>query len=1159
MEATPPHKPRLQRRYVIIGILLLFVAGIYALIDIIFASPQAADFTERLLSRLLMKPVRVQSIQLSGATIRIAGLVIGNPAGFPKGRAASVRVLSVRPEWGALLLGKRSIRKIDVRGLNVIPMRNARGEWNVSLPPARDTAAPAGADVTIRYIDVKEMSLLIQGHGVREVSAQIRDISTAGSTVATFKVAGKAAGGKFRLEGSYRPGRDSHGDLVLDAGSLSLREIRIPASTLNLSHGIGNILVRGRLRGGVLQAETELRADHIKMQIGKSTVPLRGALGTTVRYDSRSDRLDIERFQVGINNLFKMTGNGHVLRLRTSRDFTVDLSTAPVSITAIRQYLPGTLRNDIAPAGMILPASLHLAGSGNRITAALGNVSLREAGASRSGTSIISGVSADVTASKTLAGIEVRGRLNQPEGNDLLRIRSAAFSGLISYRLRLLRLMVPEVSAQVSTASVTGSLTYDHADPAPFAANLHIAGAPLTLANRYINKGASFSSGTVTAEIDGAGRDSRSFAGKIRLSLREAEGYAGTHKFQVHTLTGDALIEADKEGVRASGDLKLDEAALAGKKIAASFGYAVSGRTFHLRDGMLRHDDLNLRFLEAGGALPLRNKEGYFPLQLMFSGVRGEQGSYSFREGAGSISAMLATEKPMLTGSAELTRLDLFMRKSEIASLAGRFTFTPQRSKADLTGDLLGGKSSASLTFDPFDATADATYAVDMKGVELQRLSLLFSRAGSAYPSGGRLDLSCDGRYNKRHGPSCLLSIAGSDITITGMGNRTLASGIGLTAEALLDGSKVTITKGSVATGNGVAATISGAVDGISSASPSGNFAFSVPVTPIDAIFDAAINMLPRKVQDATVKGTVAANAFIRLQGKKVNLDGTLAFADGRIEMPSQKLAVAAIDGTVPFSIAPSSPTVRRTPLTYGKQSYTLLLEGLRHPPPRLNTLNIGTLRFGPLDFGPMTMLLDARDGTISVASLHAPFAGGELLGRAGISPGSGTSYSLDLLVNDVSLRELCNAYPNIRGYLSGRVDGMMQLFSSGKGMEKMHGFVDLWTRESRQEKRLVSKEFLQKLAGQKLRGIFFRNDRPYDTGAIRASLDKGYLTFDLLDISHTNIFGVRDLSVSVAPIQNRISLDHLINAIGEAATRGRAVKGGAEPAPAETEFKWEE
>jgi hypothetical protein len=183
------------------------------------------------------------------------------------------------------------------------------------------------------------------------------------------------------------------------------------------------------------------------------------------------------------------------------------------------------------------------------------------------------------------------------------------------------------------------------------------------------------------------------------------------------------------------------------------------------------------------------------------------------------------------------------------------------------------------------------------------------------------------------------------------------------------------------------------------------------------------------------------------------------------------------------------------------------------------------------------------------------------LLGRGFFRYQGGAQYGADILVHDLSLREVCNSYPAIKGYLSGRVDGFVSLFGTEKGLNDLQGFVDLWARSDKNEKMLVSKEFLQKLAGKKLKGIFFQNDRPYDRGEIGAYLEEGYLTFKTLDISHTNFLGVRDLSVSVASVQNKISLDHLLTTIREAAARGKAATGGAAPAetPAASEFKWEE
>jgi len=135
-----------------------------------------------------------------------------------------------------------------------------------------------------------------------------------------------------------------------------------------------------------------------------------------------------------------------------------------------------------------------------------------------------------------------------------------------------------------------------------------------------------------------------------------------------------------------------------------------------------------------------------------------------------------------------------------------------------------------------------------------------------------------------------------------------------------------------------------------------------------------------------------------------------------------------------------------------------------------------------------------------------------------------------------------------------------ISIIGAGSSRTGLTGYLDLWAREGGGERMLLSKEFLQRLAGKKLRGFFFQNDRPYDRAEISATLEHGQLTFESLDISHTNLLGVKDLQVTVAPFHNRIALDHLLTAVREAATRGKAVGGGTEDTgepPLEPQFQW--
>jgi hypothetical protein len=197
-------------------------------------------------------------------------------------------------------------------------------------------------------------------------------------------------------------------------------------------------------------------------------------------------------------------------------------------------------------------------------------------------------------------------------------------------------------------------------------------------------------------------------------------------------------------------------------------------------------------------------------------------------------------------------------------------------------------------------------------------------------------------------------------------------------------------------------------------------------------------------------------------------------------------------------------------------------------------------------------------NGLVEISSIRSTLYSGTVMGKGFMFYRGGLNYGADLLINDMSLRQFCSSYPALKGYISGKLDGVVSLYGGKGGIPAMIGFADLWARKGKGEKMLVSKEFLQRLAGRKLRGFFFRDDRPYDNGEISAFLRNGYLTFEKLDLSHRNFLGMKDLNVSVAPVQNKIGLGHLFQTIREAAKRGKPAAGGPPvEAPVQPDVKW--
>jgi hypothetical protein len=307
----------------------------------------------------------------------------------------------------------------------------------------------------------------------------------------------------------------------------------------------------------------------------------------------------------------------------------------------------------------------------------------------------------------------------------------------------------------------------------------------------------------------------------------------------------------------------------------------------------------------------------------------------------------------------------------------------------------------------------------------------------------------------------------------------------------------------------------------------------------------------------------VAADGTVNLSNGRQLLDGTLKVRDVLMEVPTQNFKAVDINGNLPFSfdLAGGSSVKSRNESGFTRKNYPRLLEQLKTAPVGGQTISIGSIVFGSLTLGAVKLQASAVDGVTKIVSLRSSLYDGALLGSGYIEVKKGIHYRTDLLINGLSLKQFCATIPAIKDYISGRLDGVISLSGEGNDLTGLIGYSNLWVREGSGEKMHVSKTFLQKLAGKQLSGFFFRADRSFDKAEIIALLEDGNLTFETLDISNTNLFGVRDLSVSVAPSQNRIALDHLLTAIKQAAVRGKAASGTGAPAeaPAEPKFKWQE
>lgn len=607
---------------------------------------------------------------------------------------------------------------------------------------------------------------------------------------------------------------------------------------------------------------------------------------------------------------------------------------------------------------------------------------------------------------------------------------------------------------------------------------------------------------------------------------------------------------------------------------ARAQGVTLNGSLFYadgiglIENAKVKAGDLSAALGRFSARIPQKqvsSKSARYPLSADFSGCDIRRGDVSANKLSGSIRGAYAWNPggKWLEGTAELAAEKVAWQGKESVAPAVRVRFSESGGQADFKASLLGGSVTGSALFKPFALQEKAAFNLSVKGIQLAGVKKYAGLGGDTALTAGVLDAGCSGDYSRSAGLVCHVEAAGRDMSVAGRGGKTLLSAAGIRINGDLSGKRLVVNEALLTAGKEVSARAAGALENVFSPDRQGRITFTAPVMSLAAVADIFINVLPRSIQEATFAGNVAAAGTADLQGGRVLVDGAVTLDSIDIEAPTENIKVTGINGVLPLSLDLAGKEVITPPAStsFSRRNYAALKDQLRRKTENGDSITIGSSSFGGLSVDSTKLRLRAARGVTEIISLESSLYDGVLLGKGFIAAQNGILYRGDLLFNDLSLVRLCKAFPAITGYMSGKIDGILSVRGDGKKLSDISGFAEFWARETADEKMLVSKEFLQRLSGKKLSGFFFSSDRAYDHAGITAALEKGFLSFDALDISHTNFLGVRDLSVTIAPGQNRIAIDHLLNSIKEATVRGKGGAGKDAPvaAPPATEFKWAE
>lgn len=1168
-------------------ILALIAAGLLSLCLLLFillhvylATPLPARQLSRLVTSSLRQDFTVERIALSGRTLILRKVRLHNPKGFAGPDLVAAESVAIRPQWLQLLRGRQRFDDIAIDGGKVNLLKNSGGVWNFSelqrrLAARKPTARPA-VETVIGELLVRNGDLAVEGQGVRGINLKLYNLTSGGSRSAQVELAFEdPAHNRYQLQGTARPGAQAAVDLTLSAPMLSLRQVAELLKLRNpqaLEKATGSLTVNAVLAKGELRSSGSFRFGNVLLPAARGSYPVAGTLQFNGYYSAAEDRADLTEATLDIRNVAQLHAEGDLSGVTRERRFALLFAVDQVDLALMNVLLTEQSRRGLLLGGKVRCESLRLEGSGAQgVESATGTLQLSDGSIAGKDELLVTGLSGQVGLSRKGNAVAVAGRLTSAQGGKaVVGALRLPFDVTLSSKLKPLRALISGGSARVYGVPVAGDLSYDTGRPEPLAASLKVPEASLVSLNPFLKRhGVEAGAGTASGSVTLAGKGGQEFKASGALRLSGFTGKRGAEPFGIKD--GAATVELLMQGGhrQASGEARLAGLHFKGKGGEARFGYRVVDQRVTLEELQARLGTARFAAARLTGQLPPKaGAAGRTPLLVELEGGGWRQGDLELSGLAGRLRAdmVVAGAERWLEGTAELSSKSLVTQGTGVGAPLLQASFARAGARAELGGRLLGGKLDGQATFRPFVSGSSVNFRASLSGAAAAQAARLLPKTATARPTGGQLDLRLDGVHSAKGGLDCRFDAKGRNLSLARNGKSVL-NGASLFLSGSYAAGTLAIGEGLFSPGKGVAIRARGQVAAALSPKRRGTVTFSLPETPLESVLDASINLVPPAIQEATIKGSISAQGTLELREGRQLLEGSLDLRGAKVESAPQKLAVSDIEGRIPISLdlAGKSAAQPKDSREFSRANYRRLREQLAALPAGGDTVTVGRIAFGNLEMGKTTLQLRASNGLMEIAPLRTTLYDGAILGTGYLSMRDQPTYRADLLVDGLSLKRLCRSIPGVQGYISGRVDGVLSFRGVGGSVTGMTGFVDLWARQGKDEMMLVSKEFLQRLAKQKLSGFFLSSDRPYDEAEIKATLQEGDLTFSTLKIVNTNLFGVKDLNVNIAPTQNRIGLTHLMESIKEAAVRGTPAtgapepkKGAAKPEPM-PEFRWEE
>jgi hypothetical protein len=338
-----------------------------------------------------------------------------------------------------------------------------------------------------------------------------------------------------------------------------------------------------------------------------------------------------------------------------------------------------------------------------------------------------------------------------------------------------------------------------------------------------------------------------------------------------------------------------------------------------------------------------------------------------------------------------------------------------------------------------------------------------------------------------------------------------------------------------------LSANISGTVKDFAQKNRLGEMKITLPEIKATSIRETFWDIFPDSLLYAAMNGSLASDMAVRYDDSAIEVKGILLLNDLVLKGENGEYEVGPIKGAFPVvytqkngkEYPPELPSFEWSEFDNVRNHYAG-----KKKDDSYSLISLGTVSYGFELLDNVNLWVKPEGKFMHIDHFSGNIFGGKLHGSAIVDLADGFRYKAGFLLEGLSLTQLCERIEPIKGYISGKVDGTATFKGSGAGLSQLIGKADFWTYSTTEEKTNISREFLHKVGGPSLK--MYLGDRNFDRGIMSLYLQNGFVIFRELEISNRNFIGMKDLDMKVAPLNNRIAIDHLMWSIIEAAYRAK-------------------